>query len=128
MGMLTEILGVRQIPDEPQRRWFQSDDLDLIVWCDEAGAPTGFQLCYDKPRSEHALTWTPELGFLHTAVDDGEEVGISYKKTPVLVADGYFNVNRLNERFAAASAELPPEIVEFVGSRLRQHPNYVHRA
>jgi len=46
----------------------------------------------------------------------------------LLVADGYFNVNRLNEGFAAASAELPPEIVEFVGSRLRQHPNYVHRA
>ena len=56
MRTLTEIPEVRQIPDEPRRRWFRSDDLDLIVWCDESGAPTSFQLCYDKPRSEHALT------------------------------------------------------------------------
>ena len=128
MHMLTEIPEVRQIPDEPRRRWFRSDDLDLIVWCDDAGVPTGFQLCYDKPRSEHALTWTPEFGFLHTAIDDGEDVGIKYKGTAILVADGYFDANRLSDRFAAASAQLPREIVEFVERKLRQYPNYVHRA
>lgn len=127
-GMLTEILDVRQIPNEPRRRWFRGDDLDLIVWCDDAGVPTGFQLCYDKLLSEHALTWTPELGFLHTAIDDGEDIGIKYKKTPILIADGSFDANGLSDRFAAASAQLPREIVEFVEGKLRQHPNYVHRA
>jgi hypothetical protein len=121
---LQELAAIRQIPDEPPRRWFRSDDLDLIVWYDDAGSPSGFQLCYDKLRSEHALTWTSERGFLHTAVDDGERVGLWYKETPILVADGHFNVNRLCERFAAASAALPDEIAEFVAGKLTQHPDY----
>ena len=127
MGTLTEISAVRQIPGEPRRRWFRTDDLDLIVWCDEAGAPTSFQLCYDKLRSERALTWTPERGFLHTAVDDGEGVGVGYKGTPILVAGGRFDANRVGDRFAAASAHLPREIVAFVANKLKQHPSYVRR-
>lgn len=127
MRTLTEISAVRQIRGEPRRRWFRTDDLDLIVWCDEAGAPTSFQLCYDKLRSERALTWTPERGFLHTAVDDGEDVGVGYKATPILVAGDRFAANRVVERFATASADLPREIVGFVGSKLKQHPEYVRR-
>ncbi len=106
MSLLTEILKVRQIPNEPQRRWFRSDDLD-------------------KPHSEHALMWTAELGFLHTAVDNGEGIGVKYKETPILVAGGHFDVNRLSDRFVGASALLPRVIAEFVGGKLRQHPNYV---
>lgn len=128
MGALNEVLEVRQIPDEPRRRWFRSDNLDLIVWCDESGTPRGFQLCYDKPRSEHALTWLPEFGFLHAAVDDGEDVGFRHKETPILVADGPFHANRVRDRFAGASAQMPPEIVGFVDTKLRQHPDYVPRA
>ena len=124
MEALAEVRRVRQIPDEPRRRWLRSSDLDLIVWCDDEGAPTGFQLCYDKRRSEHALTWTPELGFLHTAIDDGEDVGIRYKETPILVADGKVNANLLSDRFLAASTRLPREIADFVGMKLRQHPTY----
>ena len=125
MSLLTEILKVRQIPNEPQRRWFRSDDLELIVWCNESGAPMGFQLSYDKPHSEHVLMWTAELGFLHTAVDNGEGLGVKYKETPILVAGGHFDVNRLSDRFAGASALLPRVVAEFVGGKLRQHPNYV---
>ena len=128
MDTFIEILDVRQTPDEPTRRWFRSDDLDLIVWCDASGAPTGFQLSYDRLHSEHALTWTPQLGFVHNAVDDGEDGGIRYKETPILVADGHFDANRLSDRFAAASACLPPVIAAFVGTKLREHPNYVPNA
>ncbi len=126
MAALIEDPSARRVPGEPRRRWFRSDDLDLIVWCDESGAPTAFQLCYDKPRSEHALTWNPDAGFLHTAVDDGEDVGVKYKATPILVTDGDFDANRVCDRFAEASADLPREIAEFVSTKLRQHPTYVH--
>lgn len=68
---------------------------------------------------------TPERGFLHMAVDDGEGGGVGYKGTPILVAGGHFDATRIGHRFAAASAELPREIVEFVGDKLKQHPNYV---
>jgi hypothetical protein len=126
MSPITEVLPVRKILDEPLRRWFRSADFDLFVWVDESGAPTGFQLCYDKPRAEHALTWTPELGFLHTAVDDGENVGLRYKAIPSLAASGYFDARRLSDSFAAVCTQLPADVAAFVDRKLRQHPNYAH--
>ena len=103
-----------------------SDDLDLVIWCDESGRPTGFQLCYDKGRSERALTWQPDRGFTHTIVDDGERVGGKYKAIPILIAGGLFAANRVANLFSEESAELPPEFAEFVKMKLRQHPDYVH--
>src|SRR5690242_6752512 len=84
MGMLMEFQNVRQVPGEPRRRWFTSEDVDLVVWCDESGCAIAFQLCYDKARSERALTWKPDCGFSHRAVDDGEGSRGKYKATPIL--------------------------------------------
>src|SRR5438309_10513940 len=65
---------------EERRRWFASADLDLIVWFDDADSPIAFQLCYDKLRSERALTWKPDTGFVHMVVDSGERQGaLRYK-------------------------------------------------
>ena len=129
MDALREIVDVRQVPGEPKRRWFSSEDIDLIVWLDDSGAPVSFQLCYDKLQSEHALTWQPEFGFVHLAVDGGEQgVGFQYKSTPILVAGGHCDANRVTSRFTEVSGQLPSVIVEFVTERLRQHPDYVHRA
>jgi hypothetical protein len=128
VASLTEILRVRQPPGDPPRRWFTSDDLDLIVWSDRSGRPTAFQLCYDSGHSERALTWSLEGGFAHRAVDDGERVGGKYKATPILVEDGPFAANEVSERFAEASAGVPAELSEFVGHKLREHPNYVQQA
>ena len=130
MDALREIVDVRQVPGEPKRRWFFSDDIDLIVWLDDSGAPVSFQLCYDKLQSEHALTWEPESGFVHLAVDGGEQGGgFQYKSTPILVvADEHCDANRVTSRFTEVSGRLPSEIVEFITERLRQHPDYVHRA
>lgn len=117
---MREVHPTRQVPGEAHRRWFSSAELDLIVWCDGGGAPVAFQLCYDKGRSERALTWEPDTGLVHSAVDDGEfEIGMRYKATPVLEPDGPLDVPRVAERFAAASAELPTDIVAFVRARLR---------
>jgi hypothetical protein len=55
MATLREVDHVRRGAGEPARRWFSSEDLDLIVWRDPAGRPIGFQLCHDEPRHEHAL-------------------------------------------------------------------------
>lgn len=118
-GRMEEVLETRQVPGEPRRRWFASLDFDLIVWCDTAGAPIAFQLCYDKGRAEHAITWEPATGLLHNAVDDGElHIGLRYKATPVLAPDGAFELDRIAERFAAESRDLPPDIAAFVTARL----------
>ena len=123
MAELVEIRDVRQIRGEAHRRWFTSDEIDLIVWCDAAGGPLAFQLCYDKPRGEHALTWRPESGFQHTAVDDGEGDEFKWKGTPILVPDGHFDLRRLRERFVRASASVPADIVAFVDGKLGEHPD-----
>jgi hypothetical protein len=117
---MREVHPTRQVPGEPHRRWFSSGELDLIVWCDAGGRPVAFQLCYDKGRNERALTWEPSTGLSHSAVDDGEgELGLRYKATPVLSPDGPLEVQRLAARFAAASGDLPGDIVAFVRDRLR---------
>ena len=122
--MLKELENVPHSPDEPARRWFTSANLDLIVWLDEAGSPKAFQLCYDKTRSEHALTWTRERGFSHLAIDDGEQGGgLDHKGTPILVPDGHYDIQQLLALFETASEGVPAEIVEFVGRTMRSHPD-----
>jgi hypothetical protein len=123
-GLLSEVAPARQRPHEPRRRWFSSEHLDLIVWLDDADHPTGFQLCYGKPRAEHALTWTSAEGFAHAEIDDGQDVGLGYKKSPVLVSDGALDVAGLERVFCAASVHVPPDLAAFVVTRLRAHPAY----
>jgi len=108
-----------------RRRWFASPDIDLIVWFDEADSPIAFQLCYDKRRAERALTWNPDNGFVHTAVDTGErQDGLRYKAAPILVEGGRADLSRMTDLLAAASRRVPPAVAAFVTSKLRQHPDY----
>ena len=125
MSTLAEVSAVRQIPDQPRRRWFWSGALELMVWLNPSGSPLGFQLCYDKDREERVLTWTPQRGYSHMSVDDGEAAaGSRYKGTPLLVADGYFDANRVLETFLGKSSNVPREIAKFVTEKLKDHPNY----
>ena len=126
--VLIEIPNASQVPGEPQRRWFTSDDLDLVVWCDESGRPSAFQLCYDKGRSERALTWKPDRGFSHVAVDDGERVRGKHKATPILLGEAPLSATLITERFAHASTGLPAAFVEFVSARLAELPDHAPRA
>jgi hypothetical protein len=117
--MLHEIEAVRQIPGEPKRRWFNSPDLDLIVWQREDGEPCGFQLCYDKGRGERALTWRDGVGFEHRAVDDGESTAAKMKATPILVPDGAFPRERVLRLFAANAGQLPEAIAAYVAEKMK---------
>lgn len=119
---LSEVVPARQVPGEPERRWFTSEDVDLIVWCGADGAPIAFQLCYDRGPAERAVTWTPDGGLSHRRVDDGEGGGgLRFKATPILVPDGAFDAERVRAIFAAQAGALPPAIVEFISARLTGH-------
>ena len=117
---LREIVPVRQIPGEAPRRWFTSEEFDLFVWCDAAGSVNAFQLCYDKPRSEHALVWKRGARVAHFAVDDGEGRPFRHKGSPVLVANGHFAAARVADRLATAGGQVPRDILEFVLARVRE--------
>jgi len=123
---LAEIKRSRQIPGKPARRWFTSEEMDLIIWLDEAKSVRGFQLCYGKPANEHALTWNAGNGFMHTAVDDGGVNGFGHKSTPVLVAAHPGDLMQLLQLFVNASGNLPTSIVDTVITALRQHPDFRH--
>lgn len=124
MNTFSEILAVRQIPGEARRRWFMCDAMELIVWVDDAGAPSGFQLCYDKGGIERALTWREGVGYTHRRVDPGEGTGMPFKATPVLGANYWLKPRAVLAMFESAAAGLPPEVAGFVGRKLREHPDH----
>lgn len=126
--MLRELSGVRQDKGGRLRRWFQSRDEDLIVWCDKDGSMYGFQLCYDRRRHERALTWTRNHGFSHNRVDAGEGRSFRHKGSPLLVADGRFDATAMSRRFLEISTDVPREITEFVCAKLAEYANGIYRA
>jgi hypothetical protein len=114
--MLREIRDARQVAGEGRRRWFSDDYLDLVVW--HAGDDvTGFQLTYDLGGSPRAITWDWKNGYLHTGVDDGEEAG-RMKKSPILVADGVLDRDRLVGEFRARSRGMERPLALFVLEKL----------
>lgn len=119
--MLKEIRQVRQIPGEPQRRWFTSESLDLIVWLDQGGQALAFQLCYDKGRTERALSWMPARGFSHLAVDDGEAGTTHYKATPILVGAGTLDAQELNDLFQKNGTCVPHDIADFINAKIQAY-------
>lgn len=119
---MKEHLNVRQIPGESKRRWFHSDNFDLIVWLGEGQGFSGFELCYDKQRRERSITWNKSRGFVHMAVDDGEQRPGKYKASPVLAADGRYEAQRVYSDFLKACTNIPREVAVFVLMALRQHP------
>lgn len=118
---LRELRDARQVEGEPRRRWFSSPDLDLIVWLDEQDAIVGFQLCYDKSRGERALTWRLARGYDHMGVDDGEANPAQYKSTPILVADGFFDSDRVIGIFIESSEDVPQDIRDTVVKLIKEY-------
>ncbi|NJD23813.1 MAG: hypothetical protein FIB06_00235 [Betaproteobacteria bacterium] len=124
---MREDINVRQIPGDRKRRWFSSDDLDLIVWLDDDGGFAGFELCYDKRQREHSLVWRPPGGFAHMAVDDGEGQPGRFKATPVLVPNGRLDLERIHAAFSGECAALPAEVATYVLQALESHPDFAAR-
>ena len=110
---------VRQIKDDPPRRWFSNNYFDLIVWY-HGDRIFGFQLCYDVMYAERALTWTQDEGFSHNRIDDGE--GVPGKNlTPILVEDGVFDRESILSRFRAESKLIDGEVRDFVIRKLEDY-------
>jgi hypothetical protein len=110
----------KQVPGEPQRRWISDDYFDLIVWGESSGSPVGFQLCYDKPGRERALTWLSKGGFSHAAVDGGDSNPNS-NCTPILVAGGHFPGETVKRQFLWRSAEIDPAVRDMVLKKIDEY-------
>lgn len=116
-AVLREIKNVRQERGGGRRRWFESDGFDLVVWFDACDEIAGFQICYDLGRGEHALTWRPGAGFVHSEVDGGERDPFS-NLTPILVRDGEVPWPQIVRQFDTRSESLEPGLRGFVREQL----------
>lgn len=118
--MLEEVTQVRQNEGELRRRWFSDQVMDLFLWLNGDDAIVGFQLSYDKPHAEKALSWNLRRGFQHASVDDGTRPG-QHPGSPILVADEELEVERVMQAFRAHAAGLSPEVALFIVSRVNDH-------
>jgi hypothetical protein len=110
----------RQILDEPPRRWIYDDYFDLIVWGVSADTLIGFQLCYDKPGRERALTWKRDKGLSHMAVSGGDTSPLG-NYTPILVPDGEFPADMVTRQFLWRSAGIDSWIRDLVMEKIGEY-------
>lgn len=119
--MLYEIITQKQLSTEYSRRWFESEEVDLVVWTNTSKQITSFQLCYRTGFNEKVLTWKLTSGFSHEAVDTGESRHMHHKSTPILIPDGEFAPIRVVNMFAQISQDIDNEIATFVLEKLNQN-------
>ena len=109
----------RAVTGDYDRRWISDDYFDLIVWYTARNTIHGFQLCYDKPHWERALTWLSDRGFSHMEVDSGENDPHT-NRTPVLVPDGSFPADPVLAEFARRASTLPLELRQLVTDKVSE--------
>lgn len=116
--MLKEIPSVRQIPGEPHRRWFHDEGMDLFIW-QQGETIVSLQLSYDKPHRERTLIWHCDRGYRHSRTDEGLRPG-RHPGTPLLVADGAFDMERVAAEFDERAAEMDRSVKAFVLDKILQ--------
>jgi hypothetical protein len=105
------------------KRWFSDEFFDLFVWYDDKHVIVSFQLCYNKPRDEHSLTWRIPSSYYHQRVDDGESHPGKNKSTPILLPDGAVDSRALSTRFKMESEHIDKEVSSFVEGKLEEFAN-----
>lgn len=114
--MLTENRSVKQEPGG-RRRWFEDDELELIVWYRLSGEIEGFQLCYDQAGAREALTWREGVGLAHSRVDGGDATPLK-NETPILQPKGGKPRTRLAALFRTRSGAVEASVRDLVLNRL----------
>lgn len=119
MGKLREIRNVPQKEPDLLKRWFTDDEYwDIYVWINSDDEIVGIQICYNRSYGERALTWFKDKVFDHTKVD----FRMRYA-SPILVQDGYFNNNRILEKFLKDSVDMDRDIVSFIATKINEFKN-----
>jgi hypothetical protein len=116
---MLEATPKRPVHGDYDRSWLSDDYFDLIVWYTSTDTIHGFQLCYDKPRWERALTWLSGRGFSHTEVDSGEDTAEA-NRSPVLVPDGSFPADIVLAEFTRRGSALPAELRRLVTDKISE--------
>lgn len=100
------------------KRWFSDTDHDLFVWLNTQGNITAFQYSYNKLTDEHLISWSLQYGYSHNRIDDGEDVTLQIKMSPIMVPDGVADGVLLANSFRRISKTVEPNLVEFIYAKL----------
>ena len=114
--MLSENRSVKQ-ERAGRRRWFEDDEMELIVWYRATGDVEGFQICYGRPNAGRALTWRSGTGFAHDRIDAGDATPLK-NETPILAPDGAIPWAEVTALFHDHSLELEAPLRELVLKKL----------
>jgi hypothetical protein len=117
--MLYEIKEVNQDTLAYQKRWFFDHEIDLLLWLDKNNEIAGFQLCYDKPDNPHALTWFKDKGYRLNRIDFREDKIGRRRGSPILLADGKFERDRIAKEFLRLSRDLDSWVSTFVYEKIQ---------
>ncbi len=118
--MLREIKETNQKRGEPKKRWFTSLSMDLFVWLNDDDEIISYQLTYNKPHDEKAITWSIENGFIHLGVDDGARPG-KHPGSPLFIKDGNIKPAKIISTLKKNSGELDPSIKNFIVSGIEEN-------
>lgn len=118
---MREVRRVRQDDLSYHARWFTAAACELFVWQHRTtGQIARFQFCFDRGREERILEWSEQTGLRYAAVDDGESGGpMRPKASPIVIADGVPDTQRILDLFDAHSDNLGEPLRDSVGARLR---------
>jgi len=126
MNAFEEFCEVRQRPEEGHRRFFSTPYFDLMVWYrSDKTTITGFQLCYDKGRSERAITYKIDEGAgvrSHRFVAGNQADERSSIKTSILAGDAGSLAPSVIERFGMEASSLETSIIKFIEDGMRRFP------
>ena len=120
--MMHEIKYAKKYDNGVPVKWYSNEYFELAVWFHDNGDIKSFQLCYDRNRKAHALTWKDGMGFSYDKVDTGDNPGY-HKMSPILVQDGPFPREEIANKFLTASKEIDSGISRFVYEKILIYGN-----
>lgn len=100
------------------KRWYSDQHNDLFIWLNEAGQITAFQFSYNKSSNEHLFSWSEQHGYSHDRIDDGEDVYLQIKMSPIMVPNGAVDCVQVAATFLRISTALEPQLIEFIHHKL----------
>ena len=118
---MIETQKVRQNPDEPFRRWFADEDLDLIVWYEPDGPVYGFELSFDKINDQRVFRWFKDKALTLHRVNAGEEIPFGNASDRLEEIHEKVEMGELLSLYDAAKAGLPPDLAALVRSKLTEY-------
>lgn len=115
-----EITRIAQDNPFYQKRWFQSDNIDLFLWTDLENTIIGFDFVYDTKDNEKAFLWSKVNGFNHVKVDSSTPKGL-LKMSPIYMGEYDCNIDHIMDLCKRECVELEQSYYDFIYGKMFEY-------